>query len=150
MCLPGPEFIDRATKQGWLDLVPSDVPRDEAVITMRTSDALLLLQPQSALQVPGKLFEYLMTGRPILALVPRGSPVEQILEKSGVTYACVHPEDPSAAMDEAIVRFFQMDLRPVYPNAWFEHHFNAERQAEELHSIITTLHAQPSHDVVRV
>jgi hypothetical protein len=49
-CLPDREFLDRARKQGWLDLVTSAVPRDEAVDAMRRSDVLLLIQPQSALQ----------------------------------------------------------------------------------------------------
>jgi glycosyltransferase involved in cell wall biosynthesis len=145
-CLPAAEFVDHATTQGWLDLIPNAVPRDEAVAAMRGSDALLLLQPQSSLQVPGKLFEYLLTGHPILAFVPRGSPVEWILQNSGVTYSCVHPEDSRAEMDQAVLAFFQSDLRPALPNAWFEEHFNAERQTEQLHQLITKLHTHGSLD----
>jgi len=140
--LPDREFLDRAAKQGWLDLVNSHVPPDEAVAAMLGSDALLILQPQTALQVPGKLFEYLPTGRPILALAPRRSAIEWILKNSGVTYACVHPEDLPATMDDTIVAFFNSDLSPVFPNAWFEENFNAQRQVEGLHALITTLHAQ--------
>jgi hypothetical protein len=149
VCLPAAGFLDRARNRGWLDLIREDVPREEAVTAMCQSDALLLLQPQSALQVPGKLFEYILTGRPILALVPRRSPVEWILENSGVTYGCVHPEDPPAAIDDAVLQFFQSDLRGGFPNAWFEEHFSAEHQAEQLHQLISTLHAQPQTEMVR-
>jgi hypothetical protein len=141
--LPDREFLDRASKQGWLDLVTSGVPRDEAAAAMLGSDALLIVQPQTALQVPGKLFEYLPTGRPILALAPRGSAIEWVLKNSGVTYACVHPDDPPSTMDDTIVAFFNSDLGPVFPNAWFEENSNAQRQADRLHALITTLHAQP-------
>jgi hypothetical protein len=138
--LPGPEFLNRAANQGWLDLVTTVVSHDDAAAAMLGSDALLIVQPQTVLQVPGKLFEYLLTGRPILALVPRESMVEWVLKNSGVTYACVHPEDPPAKMDDAIVAFFNSDLRPAFPNAWFEENFNAERQVEQLHGLIKTLH----------
>jgi hypothetical protein len=147
-CLPDRNFLDRAGKQGWLDLVTSPVSRQEAVAAMRGSDVLLLLQPQSTVQVPGKLFEYILMGRPILALVPHGSAVEWILRNSGVTSACVHPEDPPVVTDDAIVTFFNSDLRPAFPNAWFEENFNAQYQAEQLHGLIRTLHAQSSSDVV--
>jgi len=149
VCLPAAGFLDRARNQGWLDLIPKDVPREEAVTAMCQSDALLLLQPHSALQVPGKLFEYIRTGHPILAMVPPGSPVEWILENSGVTYGCVYPEDPAGAIDDAVLHFLQSDLRGAFPNAWFEEHFSAERQAEQLHQLIRTFHAQPEMEMVR-
>jgi glycosyltransferase involved in cell wall biosynthesis len=138
-CLPNREFLDRAANQGWLDLVTSVMPREEAVAVMRSSNALLLLQPQSASQVPGKLFEYVLTGRPILAFVPRQSAVEWILKNSGVKYACVHPEDPAAAMDDAIVAFLNSDLRPTFPNSWFEENFSVQNQVEQLHRLIKNL-----------
>jgi hypothetical protein len=149
-CLPAPEFLDKAGRQGWLDVVEGGVPRDEAIDAMRSSNALLLIQPQSTLQVPGKLFEYLLTGHPILAFVPRGSSVEWILENSGVPYGCVHPEDPPAAIDDAVLAFLQRDLRPVPPNSWFEENFNAERQTLQLHDLISTLHVQPRSEMVKV
>jgi hypothetical protein len=139
-CLPGQEFLDRAAKQGWLDL-REKVPRDEAITAMCSSDALLVVQPQTAVQVPGKIFEYLLTGHPILALVPRASPVEWILQNSGVPYCCVHPDQTRVEFDDTIAAFLSSDLRPEGPNAWFEANFNAARQAEELHELIAKLHA---------
>lgn len=139
-CLPQQEFLDRARTQGWLDLVNASVPRDEALTVMRSSDALLLLQPQSTVQVPGKLFEYLLTGHPILAFVPRDSPVERILEKSGILYRCVHPEDSRTDFDNTIAGFLALPLEPARPSAWFEEHFSADKQADELDRLIRQLH----------
>ncbi len=141
-CLPGEQFLERARAQGWLDLVNDSVPRDEALTVMRGSDALLLLQPQSTVQVPGKLFEYLPTGHPILAYVPKDSPVERILAQSGILYRCVHPEDSRAEFDNAIADFFELPLEPGRPSAWFEENFRAEKQAGELDRLIRQLHAE--------
>jgi hypothetical protein len=68
--------------------------------------------------------------------------VEWILKNSGVTYACVHSEDPSAEMDDAVAAFLKSDLKTTYPNTWFEENFNAQRQTEQLHHLITALHKQ--------
>jgi hypothetical protein len=141
-CLPQPEFLERARAQGWLDLVNDSVPREEALNLMRSSDALLLLQPQSTVQVPGKLFEYLLTGHPILAFVPTNSPVERILEKSGIQYRCVHPEDSGAGFDDTIAAFFELPMEPARPSAWFEDNFSAEKQADQLDRLIRELHSR--------
>ena len=141
-CLPQLAFLDRARAQGWLDLVNDNVPREEALLVMRSSDALLLLQPQSAVQVPGKLFEYLLTGHPILAFVPKDSPVERILEKSEILYRCVHPDDSRAEFDNAIAAFLDLPLEPTRTSAWFEENFSAEKQAGQLDRLIQELHSK--------
>jgi glycosyltransferase involved in cell wall biosynthesis len=130
--LPSAEFLDRATAQGWLQLVTDTVPRVEARRITATSDGLLLIQPQSNVQVPGKLFEYLQTGRPILAFLPHNSPSERILANSGVPYRCIYPDDTEAALEHAVGEFFQLLPGSYRPNAWFDEQFNAERQAQTL------------------
>jgi hypothetical protein len=139
-CIPDPEFIHRAKTQGWLDLVTETIPQREARQVARASDGLLLLQPQSSTQVPGKLFEYLQIGRPILALVPPDSACERLLERSGVAYRCVYPGSASEAIDAAVAGFFDLSATPVAPSPWFEEQFNAENQTRMLHGIILNLH----------
>ena len=51
-------LFDKAQQDGWLELRPL-VPRPEAQRLLEEADALLLVQPQSNVQVPGKLFEYM-------------------------------------------------------------------------------------------
>ena len=135
-CLPAPEFTKAAESSGWLQIVPDQRPRSEAQQIARTSHSLLIVQPQSAIQVPGKVFEYLQIGRPILAYVPRDSSVERLLELSGVPFRCIYPDDPPAVIDEKIASFLDLDPSPVKPSDWFERTFNAEAQTATLVELI--------------
>ncbi len=103
---------------------------------MEEADGLLLVQPQSDVQIPGKLFEYICIGRPILAFVPQRSAVEQILEKAGVPYVCVYVDDEMEVIDRKILAFLGLPSASTPYNAWFQNNFNAEYQTEQLASII--------------
>jgi hypothetical protein len=135
--LPDQEFLNRARSEGWLDLVNEQIPQREALQIARSSEGLLLLQPQSTTQVPGKLFEYLQIGRPILAFVQPDSSSERLLQRSGVPYRCVYPGSTPEAIDDAVAGFFDLPSTPVAPNAWFEEQFNAENQTRMLDSILS-------------
>src|SRR5690606_1202632 len=64
------------------------VGRPEALSAQRSSDALILLESGDASAngvLTGKLFEYLLAGRPILSLGSRpGSAIGRLLEECGV------------------------------------------------------------------
>jgi glycosyltransferase involved in cell wall biosynthesis len=141
--LPDVEFLRRAHAEGWLDLITERIPRREALHAAQSSDSLLLLQPQSATQVPGKLFEYLQIGRPILAFVQRNSPAERLLERSGVPYRCIYPGDSPEAIDETIAGFFDLPSTAVLASPWFDERFNVEHQAHQLDEIVRSLHKEP-------
>jgi hypothetical protein len=148
-CLPGPGFLHRAKSEGWLDLVTECIPHQEALDVAQTSSGLLLLQPRSVSQVPGKLFEYLQIGRPILAFIQPNSPAERLLERSGVPYRCLYPGSTPEAIDDVVAGFFDLPTTPVAPNAWFEEQFNADRQTRILDSVIRTLHGEdPSRELL--
>ena len=58
----------------------------EAIAAMRSADALLLVAnttPGAEATVPGKLFEYLAVGRPVLAVAPRESATADVLRQTG-------------------------------------------------------------------
>jgi hypothetical protein len=141
-CLPSPEFIDRAKAQGWLELVNNKIPHQQAIGVEQTSDALLLLQPHSMDQVPGKLFEYLQIGRPILASVQPNSSCERLIERSGVPHRCVYPGSTPEAIDDIVAGFFDLPSTAVTPSPWFEEQFNAEHQTRVLDSIIRSLQSE--------
>jgi hypothetical protein len=141
--IPSPEFINRAKSQGWLDLVPEQVPQREARQIAQTSDGLLIIQPQSAVQVPGKLFEYLQIGRPILAFIPPDSAIERLLARCGVPYRCAYVGSSLEAMDAAVAGFFDLPSTAVTANQWFENEFNATNQTDTLAAIIRGLHKDP-------
>jgi hypothetical protein len=134
--LPGADFLHRATAAGWLELVSKRVPHHEALAIAQTSNALLLIQPHSTVQVPGKLFEYLQIGRPVLAYILRGTPIERILRNSGVPYHCVYADSAPAEMDRALKDFFELQAPSCPANAWFEENFDASKQTENLERLI--------------
>jgi glycosyltransferase involved in cell wall biosynthesis len=86
------------------------VPHDESVALMRSADLLFLpmhdLPPGvRAGIVPGKTYEYLASGRPILAAVPDGD-ARDILAEAGNAFLC-RPADSDAmagAVSEAVER----------------------------------------------
>jgi hypothetical protein len=147
--LPSKQFLDHARSQGWLKIRTEHIPKAEALQIVRSSGKLLLLQPASATQVPGKLFEYLQIGRPILAFIQRDSPCERLLEQSGVTHRCVYPGSTPDVIDEIVAEFFGLPSTAIPANPWFEENFNAEYQARQLDNIIRSLHQDPSGDYAR-
>ena len=138
--LPSKEFLCRARAEGWLDLVAEQIPKREALQITRSSHNLLLLQPHSTTQVPGKLFEYLQIGRPILAFIQPNSPADRLLERSGVPYRCVYPGSSPEVIDETVAGFFDLPSAPVSPSPWFQEQFNAELQTQALDALISSLH----------
>jgi glycosyltransferase involved in cell wall biosynthesis len=133
-----PSLYDEAERDGWLKLRPP-VSRKESQQMMEEADGLLLVQPQSDVQIPGKLFEYICIGRPILALVPQRSAVEHILEQAGVPYACVYADDEREAVDHKLSAFLRLPTAPTPCSAWFRDNFNAAYQAEQLATIIMSI-----------
>ncbi len=135
--LPDPDFLAQAEREGWIKVETDRVPQQAAHHIMQTARGLLLLQWETAsLQVPGKLYEYLQIGRPILAYIPRVSPVEKILKRSGVPYRCVYTSSEGPEFDEAMLDFFQLRAPDTPPNAWFESEFGAPQQAAKLSDFI--------------
>ena len=140
-CMPPAEVTQAAQAEGWLQIVPRQIPKSEALRLAQTSHYLLIVQPQSAIQVPGKLFEYLQIGRPVLAFAPRGSSIERVLRPSGIPYVCVYPDMPPAALDDAIVSFFDIEPAVAKPSTWFEETFNAQSQTAALAKLMDALPA---------
>ncbi len=135
-CLPDPAFLTQAKQDGWLKLINEQRPKAEAQQIAKTSHGLLIVQPHSAVQVPGKLFEYVQIGRPVLAFVPRDSAIERLLTPAGVRFQCIYPDESPAVIDTKISSFLALDPAPVPASAWFEDTFNAASQTEALAELI--------------
>ncbi len=148
--IPDSAFMRTAEEEGWVKFNPDRVPQSAAHQLIQTAHAYLLIQPQTALQVPGKLFDYLQIGRPILAFVPRDSPVERILEKSGVPYRCVYPPCEESLLDQAMLSFLRLLPAQSQPSEWFEQQFNARSHAETLASLIERAHERRHSAIGRV
>jgi hypothetical protein len=138
--LPAPDFTNRAIEAGWLELQTTPVPKKEAERISATSNGLWLIQPQSAVQVPGKLYDYIQLGRPVLAFVPPSSPVERLLSISGIAYRCIYPEMSPETVDELMYEYLRLPCEAREPSAEFEDRFNGERQTLTLERLLDGMH----------
>jgi len=137
--MPPEPFLQRAGSQGWLEIIPQEVPRAEAQHLMQTSDGLLLVQPQSAIQVPGKLFDYIQIGRPVLAYIPPDSPIERVLSQSGIPYRCAYSNSSAQDMDSAVESFFSLPTGSTPMADSFHREFDSRMQTTRLVSFIDSL-----------
>ena len=87
-----------------LELIPY-APRVESLELQRDSDALLLLIPEAGGRgrgvLSGKVFEYLASGRPILAAVPPDGAAAKLIRETGA--GVVVPPDDVDALKAALV-----------------------------------------------
>jgi glycosyltransferase involved in cell wall biosynthesis len=91
-------------------MVESQVPHSEAIAAMVRADLLLLLDtPGRRAGVPGKLYEYIGAGRPILALAEPEGEVAWVLKESGVVHRVATPQDPEA-IRRALIELLQDSL----------------------------------------
>ena len=70
--------------EGLVKMIPP-VTHAEAIKAIQSSDALLIVQPDTALQIPGKLFEYIAACKPVIALACPGATADLVkFEKLGM------------------------------------------------------------------
>ena len=136
---PDIRVLHDLVNSGIVEYVPKHIPSDEARSIASRANGLLLLQPQSDVQVPAKLFEYIRIGRPILAYIKRNSPSDRILLNSGIPYRTIYPDDTPDAIDAKLLEFICLPSHPVRANDWFFDNFNARNQAHALSDIIHSL-----------
>ncbi len=84
------------------------VPHAEAIRIQRSAQVLALIEIDSKdtrCIIPGKLFEYMISGRPILAMGPEGADVSRILsETNSGTFFEYHEKD---ALKKQILMYFE-------------------------------------------
>ena len=127
-------------EHGCLECGMGDVPRDAALRAIAEADFLLLLDGNAlsiGYTLPAKVFEYIRTGRPILAITGRSSPVDRILSRSGIPFLCLYYDDPAEQVDTKVLQFFGLKSEPVEPSAWFLSQFDGRRQVQTLAEILT-------------
>jgi glycosyltransferase involved in cell wall biosynthesis len=85
------------------------VPRRQSLQEMLSASALLLIQPGTTVSVPGKLYEYFATGRPILAMTAEGE-TAALVRASGNGVAV--PPDDERRIEAALVEMIGGEPRP--------------------------------------
>jgi hypothetical protein len=111
------------------------VSPEQATEAAASSEYLLLLdvnERNASLQVPGKVFEYVRIGRPILTFTSPGSPTERILSQSGIPFRGIDPAAPDHDTDEKVCEFLQLPCEARAPSEWFERTFNGIEQTRQL------------------
>ena len=88
------------------------LPHAESVRLLQSADLLFLPMQKLAPglrsgNVPGKTYEYLASGRPILAAVPEGD-ARDLLERAGAAYVC-EPDDVAAMKEILAARVAALD-----------------------------------------
>lgn len=69
------------------------VPFEEVGKALGHADLLLLLQPGTKTQIPSKLFEYIASGKPILAVTPLDGGTARLVDREGFGLVA-SPDDP--------------------------------------------------------
>lgn len=90
-----------ASRLGISDIVcvRSRVDRREVSQVMEQASVLLLLAQNQPLQVPGKTYEYIATGKPIIALTERNSATGALLETMPLCYVAETAHDLFQILD---------------------------------------------------
>ena len=80
----------------------SFLPQNEVLKRIGETDYLLLIW-HDEINIPGKLFEYLATGKPVLALAPANSEVRRLIEQTrGGWWADIHQVDQIRCLIETV------------------------------------------------
>lgn len=117
-----------------VEFVPR-VAREQSLRAMVSASALLLLQPGHTVSVPGKLYEYLAAGRPILAIAEEGE-IAELVRSSGIGISV--PPDSEAAIEsalESIIRKSRADVEPP-PRELFDGTVGAAQVAAVLQAVV--------------
>jgi len=96
------EYIRENNLSQWVSVEPP-VPHEEILKRMAAAEVLLLLQPGTDLQVPGKLFEMLQFRKPILALTGTGATADLIERYQLGAVACSQDASEIASALQTIV-----------------------------------------------
>lgn len=143
--------VQSLIKHGGLVIRNELVPRAVAMEEIATSDYLLLIDivnlSRSGYTVPAKLYDYILAGRPILAVTQKDSPVDRILAKSGPLYVSLYHDDSTEAIAAKLLRFFALPTDPVPPSEWFNLTFDGQRQAGALSALIDSLPANHASSI---
>jgi glycosyltransferase involved in cell wall biosynthesis len=121
---------------------PGMLPHHDAIALMKSADVLFLshVDPDRQWAIPGKIFEYLATGVPVLALTDPDKETAQIIRAVGGGRV-VSPADPGA-MYAAIIEACQQQMLAVPPRnsgalASFERRHLTARLAQVLEACVS-------------
>jgi glycosyltransferase involved in cell wall biosynthesis len=125
---------------------PGYLPHDEAIAHQAAADVLLLLVPDSpngATLIPGKTFEYLASGRPILLVGPTedGAAAQLLMRCATGTFARTNADSVFDALS-ALWRQWRMGQLPAGCQAGHLRPLTREHLAQRLGDVLASVCAQ--------
>jgi glycosyltransferase involved in cell wall biosynthesis len=112
------------------------VSYQESIKKQKESSALLLLTWDNAGEwtYPGKLFEYMGAGRPILATAYKGGPIDTLLNKSGCGVIANEAEEIKLVLKKWMIEFSQSKKISFgyRPDSKIIDHYSRKDQARQL------------------
>ena len=92
------------------------MPQAEALRQVEDTD-YLLLNMTNDISLPGKFFEYMAMGKPILAITPKGGEVDRLLKETGAGWSAdPHDREGIQAMLIRACEAKSTKAAPVEPN----------------------------------
>ena len=140
-----PDALAEFGLQGVAETIPF-IPHEEVIKYYAQSDLLLLICDKRQYQnvtYPGKLFEYIMTEKPVLGLMDKSSGTAKIIEESGTgLVADAYDVEEAASKIEHFYNLWAQDKPQINPNNEIIEQFNALKAVEGIASILTEVSAQ--------
>ncbi len=127
------------TQLGCIEVIGQNLPKAEALREMLSATWLLVLDINllnPGLQVPGKVYEYVRSGRPILAITVPGSSTERLLTMSGAVHVCIDLNADPDEIDARLLSFIEAPCRAYTLSASFIEKFGAPNQTRQLIDVI--------------
>lgn len=113
------------------------LPHKEALLRQRQADVLIDITNDDPTQVPGKFYEYLGSGRPILQIGSKMGAAREILEKTGRGWQCENVQADISTMLEYLVSEKQKNALPSFhPNDEAIAQYSWPRLALEMESAL--------------
>jgi glycosyltransferase involved in cell wall biosynthesis len=137
---PSCEKLARDLEQRGMIRREPPVAHDHCVQLMRKAKVLLLLQPAYPLQIPGKIYEYIATGRPLLVIGGEGA-TANLVEKNQLGICC---PNQVADIKTTLSRLVARKLRIAPPRKEMRECFEYRALAGNLASVLDDVCAKPS------
>lgn len=135
-------LLDRHPQLAEMVEVRGEVSHEEALALQRKSTVLLLMEwtdPLARGDYSGKLFEYLGTRRPILAIAPRDGVIEHLLREVGAGASVCTAEGASAVLRDWFTRYRDDGSLPIGPKDERITRYTWQAQTEQLAAILSRI-----------
>jgi glycosyltransferase involved in cell wall biosynthesis len=112
-----------------------NLPQEKALSLAKGSDFLLLLLPPTCKWIPGKIYEYLRSGRPIIALCDEDSDAARIINESKTGVVLSYEDKKMKSQLETIVKRWNDGEFKLSPDREYITQFERRKLIEKLSRI---------------